>query len=405
VKLLKKTPPHTIRFSNRPIHPVFKSPPAVTMHSPSIPRSTNSFPVVFEATPDAPVAGGLFPFSLRSTGDRAGLTGSLIDTIHHVDINNEGPYHSVSLDRIATAVTTEAPFRIDLDPPSVPIVRNDTLGLKVKATRNEGNSGKIMVRFLWNPPGVSESVSIDISGDKSEIVYELNANNDAAIAEWKVCVLAEADTPQGPVLVSSSLVPLKIAEPYISMTLDMAATEPGKNTAIIAKNEVLHPFEGDATVALLGLPHGATAPATRFNKSSTELTFPITIAADAAIGKHSSVFCKVSVPGTGTGISRQVAMGGTLRIDALVTKPETAPAKTVAQDKAVSAKPHPASSTSRASQVKELPIPGLPDIHQVTIVDVELDPVECSHLERGISEVLAESRDGLLARLVQPEHQ
>ncbi len=323
-------------------------PAGVAMQSPSIARSITSFPVVLEAAADAPVAGGLYPFSLRSTGDRTDLTGRLIDTIHHVDINNEGPYHSVSLDRIATAVTMEAPFRIDIDPPPVPIVRNGTLGLKVRATRNEGYSEKITVRFLWNPPGVSGPVSIDIPGDKSEIVYELNANNDAAIAEWQVCVLAEADTAQGPVLVSSSLVPLKVAEPYVSMTLDMAATEQGKNTVMVAKIEVLHPFEGEATVTLLGLPHGATTPATRFNKTSTELTFPISIAADAAVGKHNGVFCNVSIPENGAAISHQVAMGGTLRIDAPVRKPDSTPAKSVAQDKPADAKP-----LSRLEQLRQ----------------------------------------------------
>ena len=39
--------------------------------------------------------------SLRATGDAPALTGKLIDTIHHVDVNNEGPYHSASFDRIA----------------------------------------------------------------------------------------------------------------------------------------------------------------------------------------------------------------------------------------------------------------------------------------------------------------
>lgn len=295
-------------------------PAGVTMTAPPVPKSVTTFPVVFEATPDAPLAGGLFPFSLRATGD-VPLTGKLIDTIHHVDVNNEGSYHSVSVDRIATAVIHEAPFKIDLETPAVPIVKNGTLGLKVRATRKEGYAEKITVRFLWSPPGVSGPVTLDIPGDKSEILYEINANNDAAVADWQVCVLAEANTPQGAVLVSSALIPLKVADPYVSMTLDLAATEQGKPTSMVAKIEQLHPFAGNATVELLGLPHGASCPPQTFTKDQTELTFPVAIAVDATVGKHNGVFCRVNVPQNGATILHQTGMNSTLRIDA----PQPAP--------------------------------------------------------------------------------
>jgi hypothetical protein len=291
-------------------------PAGVTMHAPPAPKSITTFPVVFEAAADAPVAGSLHPFSLRSTGDGPALTGPLIDTIHHVDVNNEGAYHSASFDRIATAVTVEAPFRIDLDPPAVPIVKNGTLALKVRATRSAGYAEKITVRFLWNPPGISGPVTIDLPGDQSEISYELNASADAAVADWQVCVLAEANTPQGPVLVASALTPLKVAEPSVSMTLDLAATEQGKSTSMLAKIETFRPFEGTATVELLGLPHGATCPPQTFTKDQTELSFPITVTADAKVGKHNGVFCRVLIPENGTTILHQTAMNSTLRIDA-----------------------------------------------------------------------------------------
>ncbi len=305
-------------------------PAGVSMHAPPIPKSITTFPVVFEAAADAPVAGSLHPFSLRSTGEGPALTGQLIDTIHHVDVNNQGAYHSVSLDRIATAVTVEAPFRIDLETPAVPIVKNGTLALKVRATRNAGYAEKISVRFLWNPPGISGPVTIDLPGDQSEISYELNASADAAVADWQVCVLAEANTPQGPVLVASALTPLKVAEPFISMTLDLAATEQGKATSMLAKIETLRPFEGSATVELLGLPHGTSCPPQTFTKDQTELTFPIAVAADAKVGKHNGVFCRVLVPENGTTILHQTAMNSTLRIDApspaAVAKADTKPA-------------------------------------------------------------------------------
>lgn len=328
-------------------------PAGVTLHAPPIPRSITTFPVVFEAAPDAPVAGGLHPFALRATGDAPALTGKLVDTIHHVDVNNQGAYHSASFDRIATAVIAEAPFRIDLETPAVPIVKNGTLSLKVRATRSAGYAEKITVRFLWNPPGISGPVTLEIPGDQSEIAYELNASNDAAVADWQVCVLAEANTPQGPVLVSSALTPLKVAEPYISMTLDLAATEQCKNTSMLAKIENLHPFEGPATVELLGLPHGATCPNLTFTRDQTELTFPITVAADAKVGKHNGIFCRVNVPENGATILHQTAMNSTLRIDA----PSPAPVAT--------AEPKPAPEKPAEPQAKsEKPLSRLEQLRQ-----------------------------------------
>jgi hypothetical protein len=159
-------------------------------------------------------------------------------------------------------------------------------------------------------------VTIDLPGDQSEISYELNASADAAVADWQVCVLAEANTPQGPVLVASALTPLKVAEPSVSIALDLAATEQGKATSMLAKIETLRPFEGTATVELLGLPHGTSCPPLTLTKDQTVLTFPIAVAADAKVGKHNGVFCRVLVPENGTTILHQTAMNSTLRIDA-----------------------------------------------------------------------------------------
>jgi hypothetical protein len=307
-------------------------PPGLTLQSPPISKGMTSFPIVLEATAEAPIGGGLMPFVIKSSGLEPALTGSLTDTIHHIDVNNEGAYHSVTLDRIPTAVCAEVPFKIDLLPSAVPIVKNGTLGLVVRATRAAGFAEKITVRFLWNPPGVSGPVTLEIPGDQTEIRYELNANADAAVGDWQVCVLAEANSPQGPVLVSSSLVPLKVAEPYLTFSIDLAATEQGRATPVLGKMALLKDFAGQATVELMGLPHGAKTTPQSFTKDQAEITFPVEIAADAAVGKHASLFCRVSVPENGTPIIHQTGQGGTLRIDAPapapVAKADPAPAAT-----------------------------------------------------------------------------
>jgi hypothetical protein len=130
------------------------------------------------------------------------------------------------------------------------------------------------------------------------------------------------------VLVSTALVTLKIAEPYLGMAIDMAATEQGKPTTVVCKVEYPGNFAGNATAELLGLPHGAKTPPVSFPHGQAEVHFPVEIAADAAVGKHTALFCRVTVPENGTTILHQVGQGGTLRID----KPaENAPQPPVAK--------------------------------------------------------------------------
>jgi hypothetical protein len=135
------------------------------------------------------------------------------------------------------------------------------------------------------------------------------------------------------------------------MELDLAATEQGKNCTMVAKIETLHSFEGPATVELLGLPHGATCPPQTFTRDQAELTFPITVTADAKIGKHNGVFCRVSVPENGSTIQHQAALGGTLRIDA--PRPAAAVAKTPAPIPAAGPASEPAKQLSRLEQLRE----------------------------------------------------
>ena len=325
-------------------------PAGMTLHAPPVTKAMNSFPVVFEAAADAAVAGGLYPFSIKSAGVDPPLAGALLDTIHHIDVNNQGAYHSVNLDRVAVAVTAEAPVRLELETPPAPLVRSGVISLKVRAVRAEGYTGKLVVRSLWHPPGVSGPATLEMPGDKSELSYELNATGDAATGDWPVCMLAEAETPQGPVLVSSALVTLKVAEPWLTIALDLAATEQGRAVPVVAKVSYQREFAGQATVELQGLPHGAKANPLTFTKDQAELTFPVEIAADAAVGKHNSLFCRVNVPEAGAQVIHLTGQGGTLRIDA----PPPAPVAKAADPKPEPAKPAGEPAAKPLSRLEQL---------------------------------------------------
>ena len=306
-------------------------PAGMKMTAPLVPKNATSFPILIEASADAPIAGGLYPIKLIATGEGApqGLQGILRERIEHVEINNQGSYHGTSVDRISMAVIEEAPLHIELEQPAVPIVKNGILPLKIKATRAANFEKAVKLRFLWVPPGIGAQVTLDLPKDSNEINYEINASADAPTGTWPIVIIAEVPTDKGTVLVSSNFATLTVAEPFLGMTIELCATEQNKPTGLLCKLDVTTPFEGTATAELMGLPHGTKAAPMKFRADQKELLFHVDVAKDATIGKHQNLFCRVMIPQNSQTILHQVAYGGILRIDApsVVAAPKPAEAK------------------------------------------------------------------------------
>ena len=322
-------------------------PKGVALDADTAPRTINAFPVVFTAKADAPAAGALSRFEIRDP--KTGTTGRVTETINHVEINNAGAFHSTGSDRIMVAVIEEAPFHLELEVPPVPLVKNGTMNLKVVAKREEGFDGKITVTLPWKPPGVGAPASVEIPKGSNEASIRIDANASAPVRTWRVCAQASVSTPRGPVLVSSPLVPLEVGEPYVAMTIEMAATQPGEDTELVCKLDQRREFGGKATVKIHGLPHGVKAGDQQITKDSKEVAFPLEVAGDARKGKHASLFCVVLITKDGHPIPHSVGSGGTLRID----PPPPAPKKPTADAGAKpSAKPKPA--TNKKKQLSRL---------------------------------------------------
>jgi hypothetical protein len=95
----------------------------------------------------------------------------------------------------------------------------------------------------------------------------------------------------------------------------MAATNPGKNTNVVATVDHIEPFTGEARVILHALPHGVKSNEKKITTTSSEITFPLEVAKDARKGKHANLFCQVIITKDGHPIPHNVGQGGTLRID------------------------------------------------------------------------------------------
>lgn len=335
-------------------------PQGVALKSYKVPKSGNNFLALFEAKADAPIAGGLHRLSIHdAASDQANpetsrLSGPLKEVINHIEINNTGVFHQTVDDQITVAVIEEAPFHVDLQVPPVPIVRAGTASLHVKIQRRDGFDKPVTITLPWKSPGIGSPTSITIPKGKSEGIYAINANGDAAIGTYHICVVAEAKTSKGSVMVSSALVPLQVAEPLLTASLEMASTTPGQGISMLCKINHNQAIEGQAEIQLHGLPHGVKASPQQINAQTKEVIFDLDVAKDATKGNHKSLFCQILPKRQGHTIPHQSAQGGTLRINPAPpvkqsAKPEAKPkAKTPPAKKPATKKP-----LSRLEQLRQ----------------------------------------------------
>jgi len=306
-----------------------------------MPGNQNQLPIVFEAAADAPIGGKLCDLLGQPTDPAQHVTGKLRqDFVFVRGEPGDSIYSQTVVDRIAAAVVEEVPFNINIVEPKVPLVRSGTMDLKLVAQRKQGFDEPITLRMIYNPPGVGSANEVVIPKGETNALYRLNANGDAELRAWKIALLATATVNGAPAWVSSQLAPLTIAEPFLTMKIEMASTEPGKPTHVFCLLDHKVPFEGKATCKLLGLPNGATTADAAFTKDDKQVVFDVATTPATPVGQHKSLFCAVTITKDGEPILHSLGAGGCLRIDP--PKPaatEVASAKPAPQPAA--AKPQP----------------------------------------------------------------
>lgn len=289
-------------------------PPGVTMHCETALSNLSEIPVVFEAAPDAAVGGKLCHLDAESADSKSNARGGYFQPVELVYGQNNSAMYTVDLHELSVAVADEAPFKLKLIPPKVPLVQGGEMKLKVIAERSKDFKGPINVRMVFNPPGVGSAAAIDIPADKNEAEYPISANDGAQPHKWKICVLGVADV-NGPMWASSDLEDLEVAEPFMDMKIDMAAAEQGKPCSVICHVDNKTKFDGKAEVKLLGLPPNATTTDMQIGPDDKQVVFNVMTAPNTPVGQHGSLFCQVTVTKNGEPILHNLARGGVLRVD------------------------------------------------------------------------------------------
>lgn len=301
-------------------------PAGVTMIAQPMPANLNVMPVVFEAAADAPLAGALLDFRMKPTDANLDLYGRFTN---RADFVIAGPGQSLyvwkDVDRLPFAVVEELPFQLEIVQPNVPIVRDGQMMLKVVAKKKEGWDEAIQVQFPFRPPGIGANSEIAIPKGQTEALYQLNADGNAALGKWPVCVLGFANI-NGAAWGSSQMATLEVAEPWLGLTVQRSSVEQGKETEVAVEVQLLKELKTPAEVVLVGLPHKVTAEPLKITPETKELIFKIKTAADSPEGNHKNVFCQVTVMENNEPILHARLGNSELRIDKPLPMPTAAPA-------------------------------------------------------------------------------
>lgn len=328
-------------------------PKGVTMTAEPMLASLTVTPVVFEASSDAAPSGALVDLVGKHSDPKTNIEGRFEQKVDLVTAPpNITVYYQTTVDRVAVAVTDEVPFKISIVEPKAPLVQDGSTELKIVAERKPGFTAPIYCYMPFLPPGVGAAGSATIAEKQTETVYPMNANGGAPARDWKIVVIAQATVGNGPVWVSSQLATLKIAPPYVGLSLQMAAAEQGKPVDVVGKVQLNTPFEGEGVIKLLGLPAKVTAPDLKITKDTKEVVFPVKIDAGSPAGQHKTMFCQLTIKEKGEPVLHNLSYGGTLRIDPPPPAPANPTPAPVAQAKPAEPAKPPEKRLTRLEQLR-----------------------------------------------------
>jgi hypothetical protein len=239
-------------------------------------------------------------------------------------INHSGgdAWRTVRLDRFVMAVTDPAPFSIDIVAPQIPIVRGGELAIPVKLTRQPGFDDPVDFNCDFAPKGVNPQPEATIPSGETEAVLKLSADASALLGKGPLFVVASLTAPKGDkgnagqIRVSSQIIDLTVAEPFVELASQPESLRRGEKKRFAWTIQQKSPFEGQASVKLLGLPKGVRVvePLPVITRESKDLAFEIEASDEALLGAVGGLSCELTVLMAGQEIHQRTGKG-TLRID------------------------------------------------------------------------------------------
>lgn len=302
------------------------------MLSPRLPALQSVWPFTLVADADAPLAASF----IRVEG-RPADGGEPFATVNQQNLlrvrYSHYPWRSIRVDRFAAAVSEPAGFAVELAAPQQPLMRGSELTIPVKIMREPGFDEPLEMQCEFAPPGVGTPPAELIPSGETQANLTLSADANAKLGSAPLYVMVTTTQPRGGqsggdtsrgserVRVSSELITLEVAEPFISLSTEPQSVRRGERVAYRWAVKQLRPFEGQAHVRMLGLPVGVTAigPEPTIDKTSQEVAVELEATDDALLGLVSELKCDVRFTVNG-GETRLQTGSGRLRIDPRLEK-------------------------------------------------------------------------------------
>ena len=296
-------------------------PRGVEMFAPAVPKGQNRLPVMFYASEEAEEKIKFFELFVHSADGKTPIESHSHQSFATINRGVERPLHMTFLNRYAMAVTQPAPFQVELETPKVPLPQNGELALKVRVVRKEGFKDPLEISADWLPPNVSKGGVVTIPADKTEADYTIRAGGNAAPGSYKInlnvaTTNGERFTGAGRIRVSTTVVPVTIAAPYMKISMRRSSVEQGRKGEITASVEPAKTFTGEAVLSLKNLPKGVKLlePKPKVTPLTREIVFVLQADADALAGLYKDITCDLAVTTDGQTVHQQTG-SGVIRVD------------------------------------------------------------------------------------------
>jgi hypothetical protein len=301
-------------------------PAGIKLVSPRVPVMQSVWPLAFEAAANAPLAASF----IRVTG-RPAEGGEPFETVNQQNLlrvrYSHYPWRSIRVDRFAAAVAEPAGFAVEVVAPKQPLMRGSELTIPVRILRQPGVDEPLEMQCEISPPGVAVSPAELIPSGESEAKLTLSAEAGAKLGPAPLYVMvtttqargkAGGDTARGDerVRVASELVTIEVADPFVSLSTEPQSVRRGERVKYRWAVKQMRPFEGQASVRMVGLPVGLSAvgPEPTIDKNSTEVAVELEARDEALLGLVNELKCDVRFTVNGEEISLRTG-SGKIRID------------------------------------------------------------------------------------------
>lgn len=288
-----------------------------------VPAGESPWPIQFVADATAPPAAAVITLEARPVDPTQKIVSGSRMNLPFLNSPGGDAWRTVRLEQFVLAVVDPPPFSVEIEEPKVAIVRGGSLGIPVTITRRNGFDEPIGLQFDYCPKGIGRPPQVTVPSGESSAVLELTAEAGASLGTKPLVLTAltknqgdQAWCGHGQIRVSTDIVKLTVAEPFVELAAEPESLRRGEKKTFVWTLRHKSPFEGQASVKLLGIPKGVSViePLPVITKESKEVAFQVEANDDALLGAVTGLSCEVVVKAGGQEIHQRSGRG-VLRID------------------------------------------------------------------------------------------